>query len=166
MAFQSKFNKVNESFVDMYYRYYTDEDFQNNGNPNQPKLKEGDTINVLLISDKGLRDGEKSDTARNYLVTKIDADAVKMELTPKEPIKQLNIKTGEMEDYLGDVLKVDLAKQKGRLIATGNPGVWMLELTVDGEPLFKKETDEIEQTDKNKTPVNDYINPIGAGVKK
>ena len=89
-----------------------------------------------------------------------------MELTPKEPIKQLNIKTGEMEDFLGDVLKVDLAKQKGRLIATGNPGVWMLELTVAGEPLFKKETDEIEQTDKNKTPVNDYINPIGAEVKK
>lgn len=146
MKFESKFKKIHESFIDLYQTYYSEDD----SNKSLAKIKEGDTVNVLMLSDKGMRDSEKSDTARDYIVTKANEDGNKLELAPKQPIKQLNIETGAMEDYLGDTIKIDLSKEKGKLIATTNPGVWMLELTVDSKPLFKKEEDAIEKIKSKK----------------
>jgi len=112
-------------------------------------VKEGDTINVNLISDKAIQNTDKSDTARDYLVTKVSKDGNKIELEPKQPIYQTNLDTGENELVEDEKIKVDLKKDKFRLISTTEDGIWTMNKYEESKPIFK---DQMEKTPVNKIP--------------
>ena len=142
---KSKFNEICDAIKEDYSLY--DPDFIRNDIDDairyNPKLQELDTININFISNKNSQNTNKSDTARDYIVTKISKDGKKITVEPKQKIHSVDLETGEdvIDDEGSQTLDIS-DKEKAQLIFTTNPGVWMMTYYVDSEPIHKKQIEE------------------------
>jgi len=112
--------------------------------------KVGDTINVNFISDKSMLKTEKSDTARDYIVTKISKNGKTLDLETKQQIHQIDIENGE-DEIVDEKVKVKLASDTSHLISTSEAGIWMLTQYVEaGKDTIKTRIEESDETDDSK----------------